>query len=86
MADLTLTENSLYGSEAWCAQTFGKSLDWWRRNRAVLEADGFPSKDPLTKQTIKADVLAWINKRRRIEDRAIVEHRQIQTGVNLDAL
>jgi len=86
MADLTLTKDSLYGSEQWCATTLGKSIDWWRRNRSTLEGDGFPPRDPLTNQTIKADVIAWINKRRKIEDHAIVEHRQPQAGVNLDAL
>lgn len=66
--DPSLSEVSAYGSATWCALTLGKSVDWFRKNRAALETDGFPRVDALTGLTIKADVHAWIARRRKVAD------------------
>lgn len=68
MNDPTMSPDAAYGSERWCAATLGKSYEWFRKARADLEADGFPPRDGLIKLTMKADVHAWIAKRRRISD------------------
>lgn len=66
--DHTFHADAAYGSERWCALVLGKSYEWLRKARADLEADGFPRRDPLLNLTQKADVLAWIARRRRIAD------------------
>lgn len=83
--DDTFDEDCRYGSRKWCAVVLGKSYDWFLRNTKALEADGFPPIDPLTDHRIKADVEAWINRRRRIADRVIVETPKHEK-VNYDAL
>lgn len=71
MTDPTMSPDAAYGSNQWCATSLGKSKDWFFRNRKVLEADGFPQRDPIIGLTLKADVHAWIAKRRRISDLAV---------------
>lgn len=66
--DPTFTPESAYGSERWCSLTLGKSYEWFRKARPDLEADGFPRRDALLKLTMKADVHAWIARRRKIAD------------------
>lgn len=66
--DATMNEVSAFGSTAWCAATLGKSVDWFRKNRNKLEGDGFPRVDPLIGLTMKADVEAWLARRRRLAD------------------
>lgn len=83
--DDTFNETSLYGSRKWCAAVLGKSYDWFLRNADNLESDGFPKTDPLTGNRIKEDVYAWINSRRRIEDRVKVETPK-HTKENFNAL
>jgi hypothetical protein len=51
--DPTFHPISAFGSERWCATTLGKSIDWFRRNRANLEALGFPVEDQLIGLTIR---------------------------------
>lgn len=85
MADLTLTDRSLYGSSDWVVMTIGKSKDWFAHNKKRMEADGFPKKDPIISLWIKADVEAWINKRRKFSDNATLIHME-STEVNHDAL
>lgn len=46
----------------------GRKVTWLRSNREKLEADGFPRKDKLVGMTLRADLEAWIAKRRRIAD------------------
>lgn len=67
--DRTFDPVSAYGSEQWCAATMGYGYDNWRKHiRATLEAEGFPRRDPLVGLTLKADVEAWLAKRRRVSD------------------
>ena len=68
--DRTFDPLSEYGSHAWCAAVLGKSTDWFRKNREELEAVGFPRVCRIVGQTIKADVRAWITKRRQYSDEA----------------
>ena len=85
--DRTFSEISAYGSNAWCALRLGRSLDWFRKERAKLEMAGFPPVDRITGLTQKADVDAWLEKRRRVADR---EERKVdetkQRGINYDAI
>lgn len=83
--DYTFDPSSAYGSEAWCAKTLGVSRDWFWRHRAKLEADGFPARDALMNRTNKADVLAWIARRRRLPD-AVVITSPPESQEDLDAL
>jgi predicted DNA-binding transcriptional regulator AlpA len=66
--DPSMSDAALYGSTLWVATTLGMSKDSFFRRRADLEAHGFPRRDPLTNLWLKADVDAWIAKRRRIAD------------------
>lgn len=50
------------------AYHLGRKVTWLRSNRDKLEADGFPRKDRLVGMTLRADLEAWIAKRRRIAD------------------
>ena len=71
MADLTLNEISLFGSASWAALRCGLSIDKFRRVRPNLETSGFPKPDMITGHYIKADVDAWLNRRRQLSDRVI---------------
>ncbi|SIT11265.1 hypothetical protein SAMN05421772_11954 [Paracoccus saliphilus] len=66
--DKTFDPVAAYGSEHWIAARFGRSHDWLKRERKRLESEGFPPRDPLTGFTLKADVDAWLAKRRRVAD------------------
>lgn len=67
--DRTFDPVSAYGSEQWCAAKLGYGYENWRKNiRTALEAEGFPRRDPLVGLTLKADVEAWLAKRRRVSD------------------
>lgn len=66
--DPSFAAEALYGSEYWCAQALGRSDTWFRKARPTLEKDGFPAKDKLIGMTQKADVYAWIARRRKIAD------------------
>lgn len=73
--DRTFDPLSEYGSHAWCAAVLGKSTDWFRKNREALEAAGFPRVCKIVGHTIKADVRAWITKRRQYSDVAAKDRR-----------
>jgi hypothetical protein len=66
--DFTFDPTCAFGSELWCCHVLGVSRDWLSRNRARLEADGFPRRDALLGRTNKADVQVWIDRRRRHSD------------------
>lgn len=66
--DRTFDPLAAYGSLAWCAAALGKSTDWFRKNRTALEAEGFPKVCTIVGLTVKADVFAWITRRRRYSD------------------
>jgi hypothetical protein len=88
--DATFSDTAAYGSDAWCAATLGKSLNWFKTNRPVLEREGFPKKDGLIGQTLKGDVDAWLARRRQVVNAVDVSAtiRAIQSvdGENLSAL
>lgn len=84
--DRTFSEVSAYGSAAWCAETLGWPEARFKRERGDLEAQNFPRVDPVTGLTIKADVLAWISRRRKFSDRAIVEASDTTGGIDYGKL
>jgi len=89
--DTTFDEISLYGSERWVARTLGRSVEWMRARRDEFATAGFPPADPITGHRIKADVIAWVERRRRLPDAAegtahSRAHNRMQRGVNFDAL
>jgi len=81
--DRTFSEVSAFGSEAWVATRFGRSTDWLRKTRRKLEAEGFPSPDPMIGLTLKADVDAWLSRRRRISEQTS-EHRRLSNTCEID--
>ena len=66
--DTTFDAISLFGSERWVAGTLGRSVEWLRAHRDELAIAGFPPADPITGYRIKADVIAWVERRRRLPD------------------
>lgn len=68
--DPSLSDDALYGSTLWVARRLGMTKDTFFRRRAALGEQGFPTRDPVTHLWLKADVDAWIAKRRRIVDDA----------------
>jgi hypothetical protein len=72
------------------AHHLGRKVGWLRTNRPKLEVDGFPRKDRLVGMTLRADLEAWIAKRRRIADPDSAHNKRADTttplsGENLDA-
>lgn len=72
------------------AYHLGRKVAWLRTHRPKLEADGFPRKDKLIGMTLRADLDAWIAKRRRIADPEQVNievgnTKAPHSGENLDA-
>ena len=83
--DATFTSASLFGSEKWCAARLGKSQSWFMDNRRRLETAGFPKRDPIIGLRPKADVDAWVERRRQYSGRveAPINHKP---EVNINAL
>ncbi|MBR9766076.1 MAG: hypothetical protein GYB53_21805 [Rhodobacteraceae bacterium] len=86
MADHTLTKEAACGSASWAAQHLGMSPRAFRDKRSALEAEGFPEPDPLLGRYLKADVRAWLEKRRRVSDSDKVTVGGERPSINLDAL
>lgn len=86
MTDQTFSEHSLFGSKKWVALSLGQSVDAFGKALPALEAEGFPPMDPVIKRWIKADVEAWVNRRRRIKDNAIVATPRPHKEANYDRL
>ena len=71
--DLTFHPVSLYGSTDWVALALGLTKDTFYRKREKLYALGFPRPDPIDKtRWVKADVEAWVARRRVVPDRVEV--------------
>ncbi len=68
--DPSLSDAALYGSTLWVATRLGITKDTFFRKRRDLEAQGFPTRDPLTNLWHKESVDRWIAKRHRIADDA----------------
>lgn len=77
---------SAYGSDKWCAARLGQSLNWFKKNRPILEHEGFPSKDRLFGLTLKADVEAFLAKRRRMADPDPAAQPPKSGGIRYDRL
>ncbi len=82
--DKSFSSTCAYGSDKWIATVLGQSLEWFKRNRAMLEREGFPPKDTLFGMTLKADVQAFLAKRRRVNDPdpTATHHGPENSGVN----
>lgn len=82
--DRTFDPVSAYGSERWVASRLGSNSDWLKKNRPKLEGEGFPPVDRLFGMTLKADVDAFLARRRRIADPDLTatHHRPETSGVN----
>lgn len=70
--DSSFDETCAFGSDLWIAHVLGLSVMRLRKARPQLEADGFPRPDALIGRTNKADVHAWIARRRRLTDAVVV--------------
>lgn len=66
--DPTMSPESLFGSRKWVAQRLGMTVDKFSSKHERLKVGGFPNQDPIVGSWIKADVDAWVTKRRRIGD------------------
>tara|TARA_R110000868_G_scaffold237132_9_gene491651 strand:+ start:48152 stop:48412 length:261 start_codon:yes stop_codon:yes gene_type:complete len=86
MTDHTMKPTAACGSTKWVAETLGMSVRTFYDKRSNLEAERFPKPDPILKLYIKADVKAWIEHRRRIEDPGKVEVQGSQERIKFDAL
>lgn len=87
MTDLTMNQISLNGSVKWAAARFGWSLDRFKKKREILENNGFPTVDRITNLYVKADIDAWINRRRQVSDQIMLTvGAETKTEVNLDAI
>lgn len=85
--DHTMSEISLFGSVNWAALRCGLSRDVFKKKRPAMENDGFPRPDKITGHYLKADVDAWINRRRQVSDRVAAASPGPSTEeFNLDAL
>ncbi|MEP2718417.1 hypothetical protein [Pseudophaeobacter sp.] len=88
MSDPTMENISLNGSVRWAAARIGWTLNKFRQKRDILENDGFPKVDRITNLYVKADVDAWINRRRQLSDNVVlsVGVEKILEEVNFGAL
>lgn len=86
--DITFDKASCYGSIRWVCVTMGRSQNWFHRKRLELEQiEGFPKPDGVTGHYIKADIFAWIAKRRQIADSLKVQSTtEPSARINNDAL
>lgn len=81
--DRTFDPHSLYASNEWAAWRLGMSRDTFFRKRARMEQEGFPIPDKITGQYLKADIDAWIENRRQIQNRDTLT-TSATLGVNLN--
>lgn len=86
--DRTFDPVSAFGSERWVASRLGSNTDWLKKHRTKLEGEGFPPVDRLFGMTLKADVEAFLAKRRRVSDPEPTadHHRPETSGVKYDNL
>jgi hypothetical protein len=83
MTDRTFSAVSRLGSTRWCAEACGLTLGAFKKKRPLWEAQsGFPRVDPVLGLTIKADVDAWIEKRREVAHVA----RKVPAEIKMDRL
>lgn len=81
------SHGSLYGGRRWVAATLGMSPSTFDKKRSALEDQGFPLRDRLLDRWIKADVLAWVSRRRQIADKIDApQNQQEEAQINEDEL
>lgn len=88
-SDPTFADHCAFGSSRWVAAVLGKGPAWLRKNLDRMTVAGFPAPDPITRLYLKADVIAWLDRRRQIPDRDPRAHqaaRETTNGVRYDAL
>jgi len=86
MTDQTASDASLYGSRQWVADTLGMKLSTFDNKRVKLEEQGFPQRDHLVGLYLKADVLAWVSRRRQLADSLRVTTQQEEVTINDERL
>lgn len=84
--DITFQDTCLIGSKRWTCARLGLSVDMFMRKKDALETAGFPKEDPILKAWIKADVDAWVTKRRKIKEVVVIEEVDKEEGINWDAI
>jgi hypothetical protein len=85
--DPTMGQISLNGSVRWAAARIGWPLIRFKQKREILETNGFPTVDRITNLYVKADIDAWINRRRQVTDQILhISSAENTTEVNLDAI
>ena len=83
--DPSFDPDSLTATQAWVARALGMSDEVFRKKRDNLYENGFPRRDALLFRWIKADVEAWIARRRQLSDS--VEVSETHTGgINVEKL
>lgn len=70
---------------AWVAAQLGRSESWFAKKRPSLEGQGFPRRDAILGGYIRADVEAWIARRRQVADVTIVQ-KSDDSGIKFDML
>tara|TARA_R110000737_G_scaffold288712_1_gene295303 strand:+ start:903 stop:1163 length:261 start_codon:yes stop_codon:yes gene_type:complete len=86
MTDHSLKSVAAFGSARWVADRLGVTPPTFHSKRSNMEAEGFPTRDPILNMYIKADVDAWIKNRRKISDSDKVEVQRQPVKVKYDAL
>lgn len=76
----------LYLTDSQIAKYLGYSVDWLKKNRDRLEREGFPSHDPLFRRTLRADIDAFLAKRRKVSDASDTAILPESDGVDYDKL
>lgn len=79
-----MSEEGAVVSVKWIAARLGKSPSWFDKARPKLEAHGFPKRDGLLGGWIRADIEAWIERRRQIRDTVEVHHAS--KGIDYDSI
>ena len=69
--------------DAWTAAALGMAKSTLQAKRKDLERADFPKRDPLLGGYIKADILAWLEARRKFRDRDTVTESG-SGGINFD--
>ena len=66
------------------ARLLGRSKNWFCQRRPHLEREGFPRVDGLIGLTCRADIEAWIARRRQVSDAVQVGEHHADDSANGD--
>lgn len=81
-----MTDGPAYISDTLVAFFLGRKVSWLRTNRDALEREGFPRKDKLVGLTLRADLDAWLARRRNVADAETVRTTDSTTNEVLHEL